>query len=96
MDAAVVDEAQVLVAVLLEQLVGLERVDVAAEQMADVAVAVPRVVVLEPAGVVVEQQLRRAGVRDLSKIVLPSRGTRSPVSQCSSPSITIPAPASNA
>jgi hypothetical protein len=64
-DAAVVDEPQVVVAVLREQPVGLERVDVAAEQVADVAVAVPGVVVLEPAFVVLEQEPGRARLLDL-------------------------------
>src|SRR5205814_9862288 len=61
---AVVDEAQVAEAALLEQLVRLARIDRAAHQMRDVAVAMPRVVVLEATGEVIEQQARRARLLD--------------------------------
>ena len=60
----VVDQSQVAVAVLGEQRVGLERVDLAAEQVRDVAPQVPRVVVLEAPRVGLEQQGGRARLRD--------------------------------
>jgi hypothetical protein len=64
-DAAVVDEPQRAVAVLGEQRVGLGGVDEPAEEVRDLAVAMPRVVVLEPALVVLEQQRGRAHRLDL-------------------------------
>src|SRR3954453_6269922 len=62
---AVVDEAQPAVAVLIEQRVRLERVDLATEEVRDLAAAVPRVVVFQASGVAIEQQGRRAGGADL-------------------------------
>ena len=92
---AVVDEPQVLVAVLGEQRVGLERVDlVAEEQVRDLAVVAPRLVVPQPPGVVLEQQRGAPDSSIWSWIVLPSRGSRPSVSHSSSPSSTSPQPAS--
>ena len=64
-DRAVVEQAQEVVAVLLQQRVRVARVDRAAEQVRDLAVQVPRVVVLQAPLEVVEQQLRRAAALDL-------------------------------
>jgi hypothetical protein len=50
---------------LAQQRVRLSDVDQAAEEVGDLASAVPGVVVLECSGVMLEQQRRRAGVLDL-------------------------------
>ena len=52
-------------AVLGQHAVGLRGVDEAAEQVRDFALEVPRLVVLQAPGVVLEQQRRRAGALDL-------------------------------
>ena len=65
MHAAVVDEPQRAVAALGEQGVDLAGVDEPAEEVRHLAVAVPRVVVLQPPGVVLQQQRGRAGGLDL-------------------------------
>ena len=52
-------------AVLGQQRVGLERVDVAAQQERHLAVAHERVEALEPAGVALEQERGRTGGLDL-------------------------------
>jgi hypothetical protein len=62
---AVVDQAQRPVAMGAEQIVGLEGVDLPAEQVRDLAAPVPGRVVLEAAGEVLEQQVRGAGRGDL-------------------------------
>ncbi len=56
-DRAVVEEAQVLVAVLAQQLVGLVDVDTAAEQVREDALVVPRRVPFEQRGEAIEQQV---------------------------------------
>ena len=58
--AAVVDEPQPAVTLALEQVVDLARVDEPAEEMRHLAAAVPGVVVLQAAGVGVEQHPRGA------------------------------------
>ena len=65
MDAAVVDEAQPAEPALGEQRVGLGGVDEAAEEVRDLAVAMPGVVVLQAPRVVLEQQRGGAGGLDL-------------------------------
>ncbi len=64
-DGAVVEQAQVVVAVLAEQGVGLVDVDLAAEEVGEDAAGVPGLVVLEPPFEVLEQQLRDAAPLDL-------------------------------
>src|SRR5215212_2474316 len=64
-DGAVVDKAQPVDARLAHRPLGLERVDEPAEQVRYLAVEVPRRVVLEPARVALEQQLRRPELGDL-------------------------------
>ena len=64
-DRAVVEQPQVVVAVLAEQGVGLVDVDLAAEEVGEQAAVVPGLVVLEPAGEVVEEQARHAAGLDL-------------------------------
>jgi hypothetical protein len=73
-DRAVVEQPQVAEAVLGEQRIGLGRVDLAAQQVRDLAVAQERVVVLEPPGIRLQQQCRRAGVLDLLAHVAPVLG----------------------
>ncbi len=64
-DGAVVEQPQVVVAVLAEQGVGLVDVDFAAEEVGVDAAVVPGVVVLEPVGEVVEEKARDAAGLDL-------------------------------
>ena len=64
-DRAVVEQAQVAVAVGLEQRVGLVDVDLAAEEVGEDAAVVPGGVVLEPPLEALEEQLRDAALLDL-------------------------------
>src|SRR5215218_8549899 len=64
-DGAVVDQAQAVDARLAHRSLGLERVDEPPEEVRYLAVDVPRRVVLEPARVALEQQLRRAELGNL-------------------------------
>ena len=61
MGLAVVDQAQVGVAVLGEQRLGLGDVDEAAQSVRDLAAAVIRCMGLEPTGEALEQQVGRPG-----------------------------------
>ncbi len=65
MHPAVVDEAQAAVALAVEQVVDLAGVDEPAEEVGDLAPAMPRVVVLKASRVGLEEQLGRAGGLDL-------------------------------
>ena len=60
-DRAVVEEAQVVVAALAQQLVGLGDVDPAAHQQRELAARVPGRVPLQPAREALEEQLRDPG-----------------------------------
>src|ERR1035437_4153202 len=64
-DAAVVDQAQALMPALGEQAVDLERVDEAAEEVRDIPIEMPRLVVLQAALVALEQHPRSARALDL-------------------------------
>ena len=64
-DRAVVEQPQVVVAVLAEQRVGLVDVDLAAEEVGEDAAVVPGRVVLQPPFEVLEEHLRDAARLDL-------------------------------
>ena len=86
MHRAVVDQAQVPEAVLAEQRVGLDGVDEAAEQVRDLAVGVPRVVVLQPARRSARAAAPGAPAASICSWIVTLARHDSPVSHCSSPS----------
>jgi len=90
---AVVDEPQAPVTTGAQQLVCFARVDESAEQVRDLAPGGPRLVVLEPARVGVQQQCWRSAGRDLL-VDAPLPGNSPSVSHCSSLSSTSTQPAS--
>src|ERR1035437_8614941 len=78
-DAAVVDQAQALMPALGEQAVDLERVDEAAEEVRDIPIEMPRLVVLQAALVALEQHPRSA------RPPPPERPTLRPPGRCPAP-----------